>query len=123
MQLRSNADKAKRLAVFPNLTPGQYQKAVTNAARRCGLGNLKLTPHRFRHGGPSTDVHHNYIDLEGIAKRGQWGAGSLGVKRYETHAHLLKVFNEMSDDQRRKGDSLVKTIGKALMKATLKQQG
>ena len=45
------------------------------------------------------------IDLQEVAKRGHWG-GLLGVKRYEKHARLLKVLNDMSERQRCKASKL-----------------
>ena len=62
------------------------------------------------------------IDLQEVAKRGHWG-GLLEVKRYEKHARLLKVLNDMSDLQRHKASKLGGTIGKALLAATLNRSG
>ena len=55
-QLRSIAAEGDRLSLFPNLTSTSYQRAVQDAAGRCGLAKLRALPHLFRHGGPSTDV-------------------------------------------------------------------
>ena len=117
-QLAANAKSGKRLALFPNLTLHRYQAAISNAAKRCGLSSLKITPHLFRHGGASTDVFEQRLDLQEVAKRGHWG-GLLGVKRYEKHARLLKVLNDMSEQQRLKASKLARTIGKTLLTATL----
>jgi hypothetical protein len=118
-QLKRNAEQAQRLSLFPNLNLHRYERCIREAGKRTGLGKLQLSPHLFRHGGPSVDIFEGRITLDGVAKRGQW-AGTLGVKRYEKHARLLKVLNSMSVSQREKAEKLIPTIGRQLMNRALR---
>ena len=100
----------------------RHQLAIKDAAGRCGLAKLRVTPHPFRHGRAPTDVLQRRIDLQKVAKRGHW-RGLIGVQRYEKHARLLKVLDDISEQQHVKASKLGGTIGKSLLAATLNRSG
>ena len=94
-----------------------FQRLVKESSARLGFQKLKVTPHLFRHGGPSTDVFEKLISLDEVRKRGHWHS-LLSVKRYEKHARLLKVLNVLSLDQRQRASAASDNLGKLLMQRT-----
>ena len=67
-------------------------------AKDTGLGQLKLTPHSWRHGGPSTDYLAKAASLTDIQRRGRWQCAA-SVRRYEKQGKLLRQVALMSPDQ------------------------
>ena len=47
-QLKHNAERGKRLALFPNLNLQRYEACIREAGKRTGLSKLRVTPHLFR---------------------------------------------------------------------------
>ena len=116
LDLKRKAERGKRLALFPNLTLAVFQRKVRESAARLSLQKLNITPHLFRHGGPSTDVFEGLISLDEVRKRGHWHS-LLSVKRYEKHTRLLKVLNALTADQRRRASDVAGKVGKRLLRS------
>ncbi|CAK0843206.1 unnamed protein product, partial [Prorocentrum cordatum] len=85
--LRSQAPKGSKL--LAPLTLPRYEKEIKDAAVRCRLTDLNITPHSARHGGPSTAAHRKLLSLAEIKKRGRW-LTSKSVARYEKTGKLLR---------------------------------
>ena len=101
-------------ALWPRLTLASYEAGIRDAAAALGLASHKISPHLARHRGISTDVYEKVVTLEEGAKRGHWRA-MASVRRYEKHGRLLKMINQLSDDQRNKALAASKQIGNLLL--------
>jgi hypothetical protein len=80
-----------------SLTLPQYEKLVKTAVAACQLAPLKITPHCFRHLGPSEDVLHSRLEMALVQQRGRWMASS-SVLRYQKQGRLLRQHALMSSD-------------------------
>ena len=91
-----------------------FERMIAQSASRLGLEKLKLTPHLARHGGISTDVFEEVLDLAAAKKRGKW-LHDASVRRYEKHARLLAVFNKLSASQRARAAASAEIVGRKVL--------
>ena len=96
---RSAAHDGKKL--IP-ISLNKYETLTRTAARELNLNALKLSPHSWRHGGPSTDFLLAHRTRAQIQPRGRWRCPA-SVARYEKHGKLLRQLSRMTIDQKRKG--------------------
>ena len=80
----------------------KYETLTRTAARELNLNALKLSPHSWRHGGPSTDPLVAHRTRAQIQPRGRWRCPA-SVARYEKHGKLLRQLARRTIDQKRKG--------------------
>eukprot|EP00438_Fugacium_kawagutii_P032457 Skav205436 [mRNA] locus=scaffold2500:185811:186173:+ [translate_table: standard] len=76
-------------SLFPDLTLARYEAALKRASQKLHYTDNVVTPHIFRHTGPSNDFYHQRRDLMAIQKRGRWMA-KASVRRYEKSSLLIK---------------------------------
>ena len=86
--------------LFHGLALHRYEKLVRSTSEQLGFDWLRLSPHMFRHGGPSRDALVGTMTLQQIQQRGRWKALE-SVRRYEKHAKLLRVAGRLSADDLR----------------------
>ena len=98
--------------LFP-LTLAEFEKVFATAVKALDLQHLKLTPHCLRHGGASTDVYFQWLDLLAVQQRGRWVASS-SVLRYSKHGRLLRHFRSLVGERLRKA-----TLAETWLKSTL----
>ena len=72
-----------------------YEKRCIQCCKALGYVNMNISPHIFRHSGPSIDRYDGTRSLAEIQKRGFWKASS-SVRRYEKHVRLLKQLSKLS---------------------------
>ena len=72
-----------------------FEKLTREAVKALGLAALRLSPHSWRHGGPSHDAYHGLRTLAEIQQRGRWRS-QASVLRYEKHGRLLRQLRLMS---------------------------
>lgn len=82
--------------LFPGLTLAKYEQAITQMACKLNYSPGSVTPHVFRHTGPSNDFFHRRRDLHTIQKRGRWLAKS-SVRRYEKSSLLIKRWEVVAE--------------------------
>jgi hypothetical protein len=99
-----------------SLTLPQYEKLVKLAVASCQLEPLKITPHCFRHLGPSEDVLHSRLEMALVQQRGRWMAAS-SVLRYQKQGRLLRQLALMSTDHLREA-----VVALAYLKRSLARQ-
>lgn len=80
--------------LFPSLSQGQYVRFVAEVARACIP--FAVTPHEFRHGGASEDVHRELHSLPERQLRGRWRAFD-SVRRFQKAGRLLSVIRRVGD--------------------------
>eukprot|EP00971_Amphidinium_carterae_P312547 6212249-Amphidinium_carterae.1 len=76
-----------------------YEVAVKAASAACGLNELGITPHGFRHGGPSTDYALGLLSLGDIQLRGAWRS-RRSVLRYQKSGRLMRQLDALTPQQR-----------------------
>lgn len=69
-------------ALLLNMTAPLFREIVRETAVAAGLAHWNVTPHVFRHSGPSHDHSAKNRSLVDIQRRGRWAAPS-SVRRYE----------------------------------------
>ena len=82
--------------LFPGLILAQYERAITQMANKLKYQQGSVTPHVFRHTGPSNDIFHRRRDLQAIQKRGRRLAKS-SVRRYEKSSLLIKGWEVVAE--------------------------
>ena len=82
--------------LFSPLTLSEYERHILKGAELAGLDPLRVTPHSARHGGASSAMHLELLDLKMIQKRGRWLA-PRSVKRYEKSGKLLRQVAAIRD--------------------------
>ena len=87
----------------------KYETLTRTAACELNLNALRLSPHSWRHGGPSTDFLLAYRTRSQIQPRGRWRCPA-SVARYEKHGKLLRQLACMTIDQKRKGVAAATTL-------------
>ena len=100
--------------LFPGLTLAKFERLFASAADAAGLGELRLTPHMLRHGGPSEDVLGRHRTLPEVQERGRWEA-KASVKNYAKGGRVLRQLRKLSDAQRRRGAQLLHKIPSLLL--------
>ena len=106
---RANNDDA---LLFP-LTLAEFEKVFATAVKALDLQHLKVTPHCLRHGGASTDVYFQWLDLLAVQQRGRWVASS-SVLRYSKHGRLLRQLRSLDGERLRTA-----TLAETWLKSTL----
>lgn len=91
------------------LTLPQFEKLVKKAAAAVGLSQLNVTPHKFRHGGASSDALAQKRSWSQIQKRGRWAAVS-SLKRYEKSGTMLREWLQIPLDTRRRCDRSIRAV-------------
>ena len=104
--------------MWPLLNLPVFERAIRDSANRRNLGHLRLTPHLARHGGISTDVFEQVLDLPTAKKRGQ-SSTDANVRRYEKHARLIAILNKLEADQREAATAAAACIGEKILKHTV----
>ena len=72
-----------------------YEKAIRWASEAAKLGDLELTPHTARHGGPSDDAANARRTLKEISGRGRWES-MRSVNRYKRAGTLRRQESKLS---------------------------
>lgn len=103
LHCRSPRDKAI------GLTLPQFERLVKKAAASAGLAQLNVTPHKFRHGGASSDALAQRRSWSQIQKRGRWAAVS-SLKRYEKSGTMLREWLQIPLDTRRRCDRSARAL-------------
>ena len=106
--------------LFGNLTLSRYEGLVRQACASLSYQTLKVTPHSFRHTGPSEDRLAEALSSFDIQSRGRW-ACAASVRRYEKHARLLRQLHKLSPAQLAHADKAHRSAGHKAM-AKLRQR-
>ena len=107
--------------LFDDLTLGQLEAQMRVGSKVLGVKDFWLTPHKLRHGAPSTDIHEKCTDTHGVADRGRW-ASEQSCRIYKQPGALLKlaalikpaVLQLFDDLTRDDGDRIVREMRAAL---------
>ena len=112
-RLMTNLAKAlHKRALAPAKLPGNRlfvpnQKRSADILRKAVkaevLEGLAITPHCFRHGGPSEDLLRKHL-TRGSAKKGVRWKSDTSLDPYEKHGRLLKQLNRLSPAQLKRGE-------------------
>lgn len=105
--------------LFPGLTLHQYETKLAQAERVLLYPAKCVTPHVFRHTGPSNDFYHQRRDLNAIQKRGRWRA-KASVRRYEKSSLLIKRWEVVAKSRSAIVNSASQTMPKLFKKALLR---
>ena len=97
------------------LKPASLRTCHPRVSKSTEPRHLRLTPHLARHGGISTDVFEQDLDLPTAKKRGQWSSDT-SVRRYEKHGRLIAVLNKLKTDQREAATTAAASIGAKILK-------
>ncbi len=93
--------------LFAPLTLATYERVMAESTRRCGLAELRLTPHSWRHGMASHALHHKLLDEKKLQVRMRAKCADT-VRRYGKTGTLLRQVKAMGRDRRRQGEALLK---------------
>ena len=85
----------------------EYCSRVQHAAAALDLEHLGMTPHSFRHGGPSIDAYNDTLSHPEIAARGRW-RDLRSVRRYGQKGRLQRVVNSIKPSVLRAGQRLLR---------------
>ncbi len=101
--------------LFDELTLSQYEAQLRLGSKILGLSDFWITPHKLRHGGPSTDILDGVTDTDGAANHGRWGS-EVSCRIYKQPGALLKVAQRMSTTVRDTAASLLANDGERLVR-------
>ncbi len=76
-----------------------FRKNLADACEFLGISHLGITPHSFRHSGPSHDRAQGHRDLFGVRQRGRWRA-DRSVQRYDKHGRLGYEWSKLDQSSR-----------------------
>eukprot|EP00971_Amphidinium_carterae_P344159 6484374-Amphidinium_carterae.1 len=91
----------------------EYELAVKEASTACGFASMGITPHGFRHGGPSTDYALGLLSLGDIQLRGAWKCRK-SVLRYQKSGRLMRQLGELTPQQREHATVLAASLSESL---------
>eukprot|EP00438_Fugacium_kawagutii_P028531 Skav222528 [mRNA] locus=scaffold2875:82275:83045:+ [translate_table: standard] len=83
------------VSLFHPLTSAKYNRQISEAATKVGLGHLNLSAHHLRHSGASHDAYYNLRTLKEIQTRGRWKAAN-SVNRYRKPGRMLLTQSNVS---------------------------
>ena len=104
------------------LTLGQWEALLKSGSGLLNVPNFWITPHKLRHGAPSTDILEGVTDTHGAAAQGRWGS-EVSTRIYKQPGKLLKIAAQMPAEVRRMAEDLLDRDGaglKGTMRAALR---
>ncbi len=93
------------------LSLAAYEKIVHASAKRCGLEDLNIVPHSFRHGSASALLHGKVLDQGGLMARMRVFRNET-VRRYAKTGKLQRQVAAMGIQRRLTGEAALMALGR-----------